>query len=77
MSEHTDIKGRTPAERVAAIQRGGAPVTDQQRADATALLTDMLTAAASHGMTIDDFDWAVDLPGGCLDVILARADRHP
>jgi hypothetical protein len=47
-------------------------VTDQQRADATALLVDMLTAAAAHGMTIDDFDWTIDLPGGCLDVILSR-----
>jgi hypothetical protein len=73
--ELTDRQGRTPAERVATVHRYGGPVTDDQRAAATALLTDMLEAAARHGVTIADFDYAVDLPGGCLDVILAKARR--
>jgi hypothetical protein len=64
-----DSKGRTPAERVAAIQRGGGPVTDTQRQAATALLAALLDAAAEHGVTLDDFDWTIDLPGGCLDVV--------
>ena len=73
--EITDGKGRTPADRVAAVHRYGDPVTDEQRAAATALLTDLLAAAAQHGVTLDDFDWSVDLPGGCLDVVLAKASR--
>jgi hypothetical protein len=64
---------RTPADRVAAIHRGGDPVTDEQRATATALLTDLLAAAEKHGVTLADFDWTVDLPGGCLDVVRAKA----
>lgn len=69
----TDRKGRTLAERVDAIHRHGDPVTGQQRANATALLAALLDAAAQHGVTLDDFDWTIDLPGGCLDVILAKA----
>jgi hypothetical protein len=68
----TDRKGRTLAERVAAIERGGDPVTEDQQDAATALLADLLTAAARHGITLDDFDWTVDLPGGCLNVILSK-----
>ena len=71
----TDRKGRTLADRVAAIHRHGDPVTDEQRAAAEALLADLLEAAARHGVTLDDFDRTVDLPGGCLDVILAKAHR--
>jgi hypothetical protein len=66
---HTDGKGRTPADRIAAIQRGGGPITEEQQAAATALLVDLLATAERHGVTIDDLDWVVDLPGGCLDVI--------
>lgn len=75
MTDHTDRHGRTPAERVAAVHRFGDPITDRQRADATALLVDLLDTAARHGVTLTDFDAMVDLPGGCLDVITAR-DRH-
>jgi hypothetical protein len=32
-------------------------------------------AAAKHGVTLDDFDWAADLPGACLDVIRAKTRR--
>lgn len=70
MTNYTDRKGRTLADRVAAIERfGPAPVTDQQRAAATALLADLLEAAERHGASLDDFDWVADLPGACLDVI--------
>lgn len=69
---HNDL---SPAERVAAVRRAGGPVTDEQRAAATALLTDLLEAAARHDVTLDDLDYAVDLPGGCLDVVLAKT-RH-
>lgn len=69
MPTHTDRQGRTTADRIAAIQRGGGPVTEEQRAAATALLADMLTAAARHGVTLDDLDSVTDLPGACLDVV--------
>jgi hypothetical protein len=71
----TDRKGRTLADRVAAVHRHGDPVTDDQRAAATALLADLLAAAERHGVGIDDFDFTIDLPGGCLDVILSKT-RH-
>ncbi|MDX2948879.1 hypothetical protein [Streptomyces caniscabiei] len=60
---------RTPAERIAAVHRYGDPITAEQRAAATALLTDLLDAAARHGFTLADFDAVVDLPGGCIDVV--------
>jgi hypothetical protein len=74
MTEHTDHKGRTPADRVAAVQRGGGPITAQQRAAATALLESLLEAAAHHGVTLDDLDVVTDLPGACLDV--TRSNRR-
>ncbi|MGW1306724.1 hypothetical protein ACWD5R_44955 [Streptomyces sp. NPDC002514] len=66
---------RTPADRIAAVKRHGGPITQQQRDRATALLESLLTAAAEHGVTLADFDWMIDLPGGCLDVILAKTRR--
>jgi len=66
---------RTTADRIAAVERGGGPITDQQRADATALLDDLLAAAERHGVTLADLDWTVDLPGACVDVIRAQARR--
>lgn len=71
IGRHTDRQGRSTGERVAAITRSG-PVTDGQRAAATRLLDAMLDAAEQHGVRLDDLDWTVDLPGGCLDVILAQ-----
>lgn len=44
-------ESRTPADRVAAVHRHGDPVTADQRARATALLTDLLAAADGHGVT--------------------------
>lgn len=73
---YTDRKGRTLAERVAAIRRGGDPTTAEQRAAAVELLGSLLAAAGQHGATLDDFDWTVDLPGGCLDVVLSMARRE-
>lgn len=72
----TDRKGRTPAERVAAVHRYGDPITEEQREAAAALLVDILAAAEKHGVTLDDFDDVVDLPGGCLDVVLAKTRRE-
>jgi hypothetical protein len=75
IGRHTDSKGRSTGERVAAVQRGGGPVTDAERAAATRLLDSLLDAAADHGVTLDDLDWTVDLPGGCLDVIRSKTRR--
>ncbi|HET6636297.1 MAG TPA: hypothetical protein VFH77_14860 [Streptomyces sp.] len=72
---YTDAKGRTTADRIAAVQRHGGPITDDQRRDARLLLESLLLAAELHGVTLDDFDWVVDLPGGCLDVILSKSAR--
>jgi hypothetical protein len=71
----TDPRGRTPADRVAAVHRYGHPITGEQRAAATALLVDLLAAAERHGVGIEDFDYVLDLPGGCLDVILSTRPR--
>lgn len=65
----------TNAERVAAVRRHGGQVTDEQRAAATALLTDLLEAAARHGVTLADLDYVIDLPSGCLDVVLSKTRR--
>ncbi|MFF3959799.1 hypothetical protein ACFYY1_42585 [Streptomyces sp. NPDC001890] len=70
IGRHTDRRGRSTGERVAAIHRGGPTVTDAQRTAATRLLDALLDAAAEHGATLDDFDGTIDLPGGCLDVVL-------
>jgi hypothetical protein len=67
--------GRTPADAIAAVHRHGEPITNGQRADATALLVDLLTAAERHGVTFEDFGWVTDLPGACVDVTLARARK--
>ena len=77
MSNHnpaTDRQGRTPADRIAAVNRAGA-IAAEERAAATALLIDLLAAAARHGVTLDDLDWVTDLPGACLDVTAARPGR--
>ncbi len=75
MTDFTDRQGRTTAARIAAVQRFGDPITDQERDDARRLLNALLQAAAAFGVTLDDFDWTIDLPGGCLDVVTAQAHR--
>ncbi|MFK0294818.1 hypothetical protein ACIQU6_30700 [Streptomyces sp. NPDC090442] len=64
----TNHQGRI-ADRVAAVTLHGAPLTDEQRAAATALVTDLLAAAAAHGVTLEDWDMVLDLPAGAVDVI--------
>jgi hypothetical protein len=39
------------------------------------LLAVLLTAAEHHGVTLEDYDAVVDLPGGCLDVVLSKRRR--
>jgi hypothetical protein len=68
IGRHTDSQGRSTGERIAAVQRAR-PLTSDEQAAATRLLDAMLDAAAGQGITLDDLDWVVDLPGGCLDVI--------
>lgn len=63
----------TPAERVAAVYRFGTPAGPAVTAEAVALLEALLAAAAGHGVTLADFDWVIDLPGGCLDVMAGVA----
>lgn len=63
---------RTPAARIAAVHRHGAPTTAEQREAAEQLLTDLLAAAARHGVTLTDLDHVADLPGACVDVIRAQ-----
>lgn len=72
---YTDAKGRTTADRIAAVHRHGDPVTDEQRKQARLLLESLLLAAELHGVGLDDFDWVADLPGACLDVILSKSAR--
>jgi hypothetical protein len=72
IGRHTDSKGRSTGERVAAIQRGGSPTTEAQHTAATRLLDALLDAAADHDVTLDDLDWVTDLPGACLDVIRTK-----
>lgn len=66
---YTDHKGRTLAERAAAVHRYGDPVTPAERAAAEQLL------AATEQHEVSLFDVVVDLPGGCLDVVLSRRRR--
>jgi hypothetical protein len=73
-ADRPDTKGRTPADRIAAVRRATLPTPEQQQA-ATALLVDMLAAAARHGITLDDLDWVTDLPGACYDAVFAKRDR--
>ncbi|MGW2940005.1 hypothetical protein ACWDA7_52180 [Streptomyces sp. NPDC001156] len=72
---YTDSRGRTTDDRIAMVKRPGDPITAQQRTAARLLLEDLLFAAGRHGLTLDDFDGVVDLPGGCLDVILSKTRR--
>jgi hypothetical protein len=65
----------TLADRIRAVRRHGAPITSEQQAAALALLDDLLAAAARHEVTLADLDWIVDVPGVCVDVILAKRDR--
>jgi hypothetical protein len=63
---------RTPAEAIAAVHRHGPPITQEQQQAATALLEDLLAAAARHDVTLDDFAFVADLPGACVDLAVAK-----
>ena len=65
----------TTRDRVAAVDRAG-PVTEAERADATALLDDLLAAARQHNITLVNFDWVTDLPGACVDVVRAQVRKQ-
>jgi hypothetical protein len=71
IGRHTDSKGRSTGERVDAVQRT-TPLTDDQHAAATRLLDRLLDASEEDGVTLDDLDWVVDLPGACVDVICTQ-----
>lgn len=72
VGRHTDRRGRSTGERVSEIHRHGGPILEEERVAATRLLDSILDAASDHGATLNDFDGVVDLPGGCVDVILSR-----
>ncbi|MFJ2189954.1 hypothetical protein ACIOJE_18775 [Kitasatospora sp. NPDC087861] len=72
MYQYTDRKNRTLADRVNAVaERRPDEGTEQDRAAATALLADILHAAAKHGVTLDTFDWVTDLPGNCYAAVVS------
>ncbi|WP_103512932.1 hypothetical protein [Streptomyces sp. SM13] len=60
---------------MAAVHRYGTPAGPAVEAQAVALLESLLAAAAGHGVTLADFDDVIDLPGGCLDVMVGKARR--
>ncbi|MFI8767304.1 hypothetical protein ACIGN6_20650 [Streptomyces sp. NPDC053792] len=70
----TDAKGRTLAQRIVAVRRGGTPSTADELDRAHDLLVLLLAAGAKYGLTLDDWDWVDDLPGTCRDLI--RHKRH-
>lgn len=53
----------------------GEPITDQQIDDAAALMLAMLEAAQGFNVSLDDFDWLVDIPGACFDAIRRRDSK--
>lgn len=70
-----DREGRSTAARIADIRPTSDHITTQQRDDARRLLNALLQAAAPFGMTLGDFDWVIDLPGACVDIVLSKARR--
>jgi hypothetical protein len=69
------VTARTPAEAIAAVHRHGPAISPEVRAAALELLRDLLAAAAQHGIGLGDFDRVLDLAGGCVDVVVAKARR--
>jgi sugar phosphate isomerase/epimerase len=64
---------RELAERINDVsERRSTPGTEEEKAAATALLADMLEAAAKHGIVLDAFDWVTDLPGGCFAAVVSK-----
>ncbi|MFG2738445.1 hypothetical protein ACGFX7_26935 [Streptomyces harbinensis] len=73
IGRHTDRRGRSSGERIAAVHRHGDPITAAEQAAATHLLDAMLDAAADHGVTLETLDGVVDLPGAALDALRQQA----
>ncbi|MFF2546485.1 hypothetical protein ACFVUY_28525 [Kitasatospora sp. NPDC058063] len=72
MYQYTDRRNRTLADRVnEAAERRLGQGTEQDKGAVTALLADMLNAAAQHGITLDVFDWVADLPGNCYAAVVS------
>ncbi|WP_042365694.1 hypothetical protein [Streptacidiphilus neutrinimicus] len=69
---------RDLAERINAVdEHRSTRGTEEEKAAATALLADMLQAAAQHGVNLDAFDWVTDLPGGCYAAIASKLRTRP
>jgi hypothetical protein len=75
---YTDSKGRTTADRIAAVaDRRTTPTPADLQQEARLMLESMLLGAALHcDATIDDFDWVGDLPAMCLDVVVSKARKR-
>ncbi|MGC4925582.1 hypothetical protein [Streptomyces sp. DT117] len=58
---------------MAAVRRFGTPAGPEVIAEAVALSEALLAAAAGRGVSLADFDDVIDLPGGCLDVVVGIA----
>jgi hypothetical protein len=69
------MTARTPAEAIAAVHRHGPAITEGERSAALRLLEDMLAAAATHGITYEDFSWVTGLADACIDVVVAKTRR--
>ncbi|MFJ2876568.1 hypothetical protein [Streptomyces sp. NPDC087298] len=75
IGRHTDRRGLSTGERVAAAPRAGLPPTDVELTAATRLLDSMLDAASDHGVTLDAIDLSADLPAICLEVARRTGGR--
>ncbi|MFF8329448.1 hypothetical protein [Rhodococcus qingshengii] len=75
IARHVDSKGRNTRDRIEAVKRA-TPLTARETDLAVLLLDDLLDAADRYGVTLDDFDWIVDLPGACTDVIRHHDARN-
>ncbi|MGW9376356.1 hypothetical protein ACWGVR_40815 [Streptomyces xanthophaeus] len=65
-----------PARITASAARlGGPAATPAEKADAAALLRDLLEAARSHGVTLAHFDAVADLPQAALMVIRSAREE--
>lgn len=58
-----------------AARLGGPAVTPAERADAAALLRDMLEAAHRHGVGLRHFDYLVDLPQTALMAVRSAREE--
>ncbi|KUN28850.1 hypothetical protein AQJ23_07975 [Streptomyces antibioticus] len=65
------------ARRIAsAAARSAQRPTAAQKADAASVLRDMIQAAASHGVTMADFDDVADFPGLAIQLVQSRDESR-